>query len=261
MSYQPPSGPNPYEPSQPIQNPYEQPSGYGTTPNPMPEPQYGFVPPQGPLPLGQAIQGLPNQYIKVLTKPGAQSFVEEQGKADWGIIWLQLLFVGVIGTIIGLLRAAMGTAATMVTNGGSSAAAYGAIAGFFAGSASVASIIFVIIGFFIVVGIQYLLAKAFGGTGDFKQQAYDYLLFFVPLTIISNILGLIPVLGILAGFAIGIYQLVLNVFSIMASHRLSGGKATAVVLIPIAVIILVVFLCAVVAFALLFNAASNSYNP
>ena len=107
-----------------------------------------------------------------------------------------------------------------------------------AGSASVGSIISVIVGFFIVVGIQYLLAKAFKGTGDFKQQAYGYLLFYAPLTIISYILGLIPILGGIIGFALFIYEIVLNVFQIMAAHRLSGGKATAVVLIPYAVLFL-----------------------
>lgn len=264
MSYQPPGGPNPYDPQQPppIQNPYEQPSGYGTSPNPMPEPQYTFMPPnaQTPLPLGQAIQNLPNQYIKIVTRPGAQSFAEEQGKADWGIIWLQLIFVGLVGTLIGLLRSAMGTAA-LTGNAGSSAMAYSAIAGVIAGSASVASIIFVIIGFFIIVGIQYLLAKAFGGNGDFKQQAYNYLLFYVPLTVVSNIIGLIPLLGGIVGFAIAIYQIVLNVFSIMAAHRLSGGKATAVVLIPYAVLILLAFLCAIAIAALIFSAASSINNP
>ncbi len=108
---QPPSGPNPYDPqptppplenpyAQPAQNPYEQPAQnpYAQTPNmeftgAPGYPQgaaYGYAPQQQtPLPLGQAIQGLPNQYIKVLTKPGAQSFAEEQSKADWGIIWMQ----------------------------------------------------------------------------------------------------------------------------------------------------------------------------
>ena len=38
----------------------------------------------------------------------------------------------------------------------------------------------------------------------------------------------------LFGLALGIYQIVLQIFTIMATHRLSGGKATAVVLLPYA---------------------------
>jgi hypothetical protein len=253
---QPPSGPNPYDPAQltpPAQNPYAQPvsaPGYsqGTA--------YGYAP-QAPLPLSQAIQGLPNQYIKILTRPSAQSFAEEQGKADWSIIWIQLLIVGLVGTIIGLIHAAIGTAFMLGTQGSAGATAYGLLSSVFVGGASVFSIVSIIIGFFIVVGIQYLLAKAFGGTGTFVQQGYNYLLFYVPLAIISNVLGLIPILGGVIGFGLWIYQIILNVFAIMAAHRLSGGKATLVVLIPIIAIILLVFLCALVLVALLFHAAST----
>jgi len=214
------------------------------------------------LPLGQALQGLPNQYLKVTTKPGVQSFAEEQGKADWGIIWLQLILLGVFGTIIGLLRSAMGTALVLGSGSSSASTSLALFEGAFAGAASVTAIISVIVGFFIVVGIQYLLAKAFKGNGSFKQQGYNYLLFFVPLTAISYVLGLIPILGGLIGIALWIYGIVLNVYSIMAAHRLSGGKATAVVLIPYAVIALLFFLCAVLLVAVIFASLHGaSTNP
>lgn len=271
---QPPSGQNPYEPSQPASapggpNPYEPPPSTPPLQNPYVQPAstpaygegnaYGYAP-RTPLPLSQAIQGLPNQYIKILTRPGAQSFAEEQGKAEWGIIWVQLIIVGLIGTLIGLIHAAIGTAVMFGTQGNSASVAYGLLGSVFIGSASVLSIVSIIIGFFVIVGIQYLLAKAFGGTGTFVQQGYNYLLFYAPLAIISNVLGLIPILGGIIGFGLGIYQIVLNVFAIMAAHRLSGGKATLVVLIPIIAIILVVFLCALVLVALLFHAASTLPN-
>jgi hypothetical protein len=49
------------------------------------------------------------------------------------------------------------------------------------------------------------------------------------------------VLGLVA-FGVSIYAIVLHIFSIMAVHRLSGGKATAVVLLPIAIGILLILL-------------------
>ena len=277
--YQPTSDPNPNEPPQPIPNPYEQPmpNPYAPTSEPIqnlyqnPNEQASGRGPFGapgyqntsygsqtPLTLGQAIQGLPNQYIKILTKPGAQSFAEEQGKADWGIIWIQLLFMGILATIIGFIKAALGTALTFSTSGGNAGATYAMMSSFAAGGASTFSIISVIIGFFVVVGVQYLLARGFGGTGDFKQQAYSYLLFSTPLNVIGYLLGLIPFFGFVASLALGIYGLVLNVFSIMAVHRLSGGKATAVVLIPIAAIILLLALCTFAFIALIYHAATTS---
>jgi hypothetical protein len=272
-----PSGPNPYGQSAEYipqsQSPYGQPSEYiPSSPNPygqpvgyMPPPQnpyeqpagYGFAPPQAmPRPLGQAIRELPRQYLKVLTKPSAQTFAEEQGKADWGIIWVQLLFIGLIGTIIGIISAVLHlVATTMLTNGN---AALSTVYSLTTSSPSVASLVSVIAGFFIVVGIQYLLAKAFKGNGDFKQQGYSYLLFYVPLMLVSDVLGLVPILGLVVGFALGIYQIVLNVFSIMAAQRLSGGKATGVVLIPLAVLFLLIVLCAVAAVAIFAAAFSHS---
>jgi hypothetical protein len=172
---------------------------------------------------------------------------------------MQLLFLGVVGTLVGVVGLFVRTAAvTALTSSNASAYSYTLISGIFAGSGNVYAIVSVIIGFFIVVGIQYLLAKAFGGVGTFVQHGYDYLLYYVPIGAVSALLGLIPVVGAIAGFGLGIYGIVLNVFAVQAAHRLSGGKAVAVVLIPVAAIILLVGLCVVIAVTLLFAAANGS---
>jgi len=237
-------GPEPYSGyGTPQQGPYgAPPPQYGTPPNQQGGYGYGYTPPQqAPRPIGQAIQELPNQYIKVLTKPSAQSFAEEMGKADWGMVWIQLLIWALVGTILGLIRAAIGLAgSSFVSNNTFNPAAITALTV----SGSTFSFIAVPVSFFIVMGIQYLLAKAFQGQGNFLTQSYTYLLFEVPISIVSYLLGFIPFLGGIAGFALAIYGIVLNVFAIMAVHRLSGGKAVGVVLIPIAVLLLLVFLCA-----------------
>ncbi|MGH2480943.1 MAG: hypothetical protein ACRDHW_14915, partial [Ktedonobacteraceae bacterium] len=87
---QPPDSSGPQYPSQ-KSYPSEQPE----TPGYQRDSPYGYTP-QRPRPPGQAIQELPTQYVKVLTKPGAQPFLEEQSKADWGVIWVQLLFLGLL---------------------------------------------------------------------------------------------------------------------------------------------------------------------
>lgn len=293
---QPPSGPNPYNPPPSVPNPYEQasgqpgygappsgqpygapPSGYGTPPysgqpgyGAPPSGQPGFAPqgfeqqgaaygyaPQAPQTWGQALQALPGQYIKILTKPGAQSFAEEQGKATWGMIWTQLIFVGLLGTIIGFISVAIDSAVVSSAFGGTAGSAFGVVSSFFVGSASVSTVIFVIVDFFIVVGIQYLLAKAFKGNGTFVQQGYNYMLFTAPIAVLNYVVGLIPVLGGIVAFALAIYGLVLNVFSIMAAHRLSGGKATWVVLIPIIALIVLGLLCVILLVTVLASAAGG----
>ena len=175
-----------------------------------------------------------------------------------------MLFIGLVGTIIGIIYAVLHLAVMsmpMMSGNGSNPAAFSTIYSLTTSGPSILSLVSAIVGFFIVVGIQYLLAKAFGGNGNFKQQGYSYLLLYVPLVLISDVLSLIPIVGLIVGFAVGIYQIVLNVFSIMAVHRLSGGKATAVVLIPIAALIVLISLCVIAAIAILAAAFSHQMSP
>jgi hypothetical protein len=252
---QPPQ--NPYG-TPPPQNPYATPQQYGTPPYQQGGYGYGYVPPQqAPRSIGQAIQELPNQYIRVLTKPSPQTFAEEMGKADWAMVWIQLLIWALVGTIVGLIASALRIASSsLLGSGGANFNSFLALTV----SGNTFAFISVPISFFILVGIQYLLAKAFKGEGNFLTQGYTTLLFEVPIYIISYLLGLIPIFGGIAGFALLIYGWVLNVFAIMAVHRLSGGKASAVVFIPIAVLFLLVFLC-IFALAAIFFAAYRNGNP
>src|SRR5260370_17179451 len=69
-----------------------------------------------------------NQYIKILTKPSVQSFFEEMGKADWAIVWVQLIAIAIAGTIFGLIRGAIGLASNpFATTGGFNLGVYSAL--------------------------------------------------------------------------------------------------------------------------------------
>ncbi len=264
--YGPPQGPY----GQPQQGPYGQPQPPYVQPQPpygapYQQPGYGMPPVQAaPLPLGEAIRQLPNQYIRVLTKPSAATFAVEQGKAAWNIVWIQLLIyavilaaLGYIGSLIGLSFGAFSS--LMNTGSLSSSGINPGTLQAVAASSSFGEIILVPLDFFIVVGIYYLLAKAFGGQGTFLAQGYSFLLYHVPIGILSGVIGLIPILGGIVAFALYIYGIVLNVFLIMATHRMSGGKATAVVLIPIAVIAVLVCALGIIFFALIAAALRQTH--
>src|SRR6266700_130076 len=212
MSYDPNQPPNsgygnpPYgQPQppygQPQQGPYGQPQtpyGYGAPPQgpygaPYQEPGYGMPPVQAaPLPLGEAIRQLPNQYIRVLTKPSAATFAEEQGKAAWNIVWIQLIIYAIAAAVLGYL--ALLISPNQFSTTGSSALSPGMIQTISL-SAGFGLILLVPIFFFIGVGIYYLIAKAFGGQGTFLAQSYTTLLYGVPIGILSSVLRLIPILG------------------------------------------------------------------
>jgi hypothetical protein len=253
----------------PPQGPYGQPQapyGYGAPPQgpygtpAYQQPGYGYaVPPAqaAPLPLGEAIRQLPGQYIRVMTRPST-AFAEEMGKGSWGIVWIQL-----IGFVIIQAVSDFGTSSTrnsVGTNSPDPAYALGLSLG--------QSIIIVPLFFFIWMGILYGLARAFGGQGTFRAQGYTSLLFFIPLGIISAVLTviLIPARAfppeivlvialavVIIALALLVYEIVLQIFAIMAVHRLSGGKSTAVVLIPLGVLVLL--------FGCLFFAAVGAHSP
>ena len=208
----------------------------------------GPVPNAAPLSLWEALKQLPKQYWRILTKPGTTVFRQEMGKARWDVIWAQIVGYAVASAVlISLLWLVL--IAILSSSFSSIPSQPGevnpnAFLGFLFVPIPIIAI-FTLVGtiasFFLSQGITYLLAKAFGGQGDFMTQAYTFLLFQVPIGVGGLVLSLVPFVGSIASFA-GIYAYVLETFEVMAVHRLSAGKAVAVVLIPVAVAILLVVL-------------------
>jgi hypothetical protein len=200
-------------------------------------------PPSTPLPLGEAIRQLPSQYMRVLTKPGAATFAAEQGKAAWNIIWVQIATLTVLTVLFGFAFVNLTLATILSTRNfsNSSIGSYDIINSMRQtfGLLPLSYIILTPLSLFVSLGIYHLIAKMFGGTGRFVTYMYCYLLFGVPLTIISLLLVLIPFIGSLIASAVSIYIIVLQIFMTMAVHRLRGGRATlAVLLLPIIGIVL-----------------------
>jgi hypothetical protein len=176
-------------------------------------------------PLSQAIRALPGQYIKVLSRPTVTTFAEEKGKATWGIIWTQLIGLGIIGAILQSLGLFI------------SPPNYNSIAGATAGLSPmtllVSSIVFLAIveilltpvSFLAAGGILFLIARIFGGKGTYREQIYTTLLYGVPMVILSYLLYLIPGAGAWLLYVPHIYSLVLLIISMMAVHQFGRGKA------------------------------------
>jgi hypothetical protein len=278
--YGPPmAGMPPMMPMVPGYPPMQQPVGYILVRN-----AFEYPPVQAePLSLGQALRDLPMQYKKIIFKPSARKFFEEQGKADWGIVWMQLLILMLIQIIVSV-PTFFAYNQTLSTN--SSLINAGIDPGFF--SSQLALIlelpmlaVLVPAGFFFWMGILFLMARLFKGTGTFKQQMYNQLLVQVPISVATGVLslilstfngrnmansltfstttssssslngGLLIVLLLfdLVTYGIGIYSLILSIFGLMASHRLSGGRATGSVLIPMGVGVLLYIILIVVVVA------------
>ncbi len=179
-------------------NPY----GYGAAQDPYAA-AYA-APPATPLPLGQAVQQLPGQYWRMLTKPGALTFATEAGKAAWDIISVQLIGYAIIAALLSAANAIITQSTTAAllnqlsqlnTNAGAGNQSAALNAASSPGLTIVTTLVGTPIGFFIGQGILFGLAKAFGGQGAFTQQAYAFLLFQVPLGILGGLFELIPIAG------------------------------------------------------------------
>ena len=183
-------------------------------------------------------QEMINGSIAVLTKPAVSTFEEhEKNNLAWALIYS--VIAGVINAIIAAIGAAIGL--NRVDTSGldpeMAAAAQPGIA-----SAIIGGIVGTVVVLLISWGITYALGRAFGGTGQFGELAWDLALFGAPLTVIGSVLGLIPFIGGIAALALGIYNLYLTYLAIQSGMNLPSNKALYVILIEFA-IILVLALC------------------
>jgi hypothetical protein len=97
----------------------------------------------------------------------------------------------------------------------------------------------ILIGFYLNIGLSSLGASIFGGKGNFSTLAYLVSLFFVPITIITVLLGSIPYVGSLIGIGLGIYGIVLTICAIKVVYKLSTGRAVGAFFSPMILFLLI----------------------
>lgn len=213
-------------------------------------------------------------WLKVLTKPGEAVFQQErenpQATLTTALIWIVIsaVVVAALGFISSffllnalgggggfdemLQQADMPPEAQQLAPFFSTALATG-----LAGSLGVFSIILAPIAFLIGVAIWHVIASLLGGKGSFETYAYLLATFQAPLSIISALLGLIPLAACLSPL-ISIYQLVLIYFATKVAHDLSSGRALAVVLTPILVVFALVVCLLIGFFGVLFSSTNGA---
>lgn len=175
-------------------------------------------------------QEMINGSVAVFTKPSVSTFEEhEKNNLTWALIYS--VIAGVINAILSTLRLSLFPAAIPADMPPEFAAAaqpsiLGAIAGGIFGT---------IIGLLMIWGLTFLLGRAFGGTGQFGELAYDLSLFGAPLTVIGSLLAFIPILGGIAAFALSVYNLYLTYLAIQSGMNLPSQKALYVILIEFAI--------------------------
>lgn len=96
------------------------------------------------------------------------------------------------------------------------------------------------IGFYLNNGLNFVVAKIFGGKGGFGAQAYLVSLFYVPLALLSSLAALLvivpvagPILFLLIVCAVIVIHFVMFVRVFKTVHGLSTGAAIGALLAPI----------------------------
>jgi len=174
--------------------------------------------------LPTALSQLLQHYLKAIIKPSVATYSAGPA-ASWKLVWLQLLTWAILDAVLGSL---VNLISPLATSSG-----FQQIVSI---ASSIGLIVVVPILFFLLMGVVYLLARAFGGQGTFLDQCNASLHIQVPLGIGSKVLALIPVIGRILNSVLSLYGIVLQVIVIMAVHRLNAGKAIAVILLPIGAI-------------------------
>jgi hypothetical protein len=172
--------------------------------------------------LSRTLSQLPQRYFNALVKPSVATYTADKEDASWSLVWIQLLAWAILDAMLGLLVNFIYPPVTGTS-----------FSRFFTLATSIGLVGVVPLLFFLLMGIVFLLAKAFGGEGTFLEQCNSSLYIQAPLGIFSKLLALIPVVGRILNSVLSLYGIVLQVFVIMAVHRLSRGKAIATILIPL----------------------------
>jgi hypothetical protein len=165
-----------------------------------------------------------NSSRAVITSPSVSTF-EEHEKND---LQAATIYIVIAAAINGILTA-LGLAISNAPGGSFFGALIGAIIG-------------TLIVFYIYMAIVYFLGKAFGGTGNFGELAYDIALFSAPLSVVGSLLNIIPFIGWIAVIALGLYQIYLTYLGIQSGLNLPKDKAL-IVMVIIFVIIVAIGVC------------------
>ncbi|MFC6592588.1 YIP1 family protein, partial [Deinococcus lacus] len=95
--------------------------------------------------------------------------------------------------------------------------------------------------FLAFTGTVYAVGRyLFGGTGEYREVAYTFALFFVPLSILSSVLGSvvygIPLLGDMAGWLMTLIQLAYAYVAVQSSMNVRAGVAPVAALLLAALV-------------------------
>src|SRR5579884_1586812 len=181
--------------------------------------------------LGETLRQLFEQYRKVLSQPGASTFVAELPKASWDSVLTQLLLLSIANAAILFIGQLLNISTFLSQLLFIQRFALPVILGIN------------LISFFLWTGLTYFVARGFKGVGSYMHHCYSYALILVPVSIASGLLSFVPRIGGELAALPAIYGFVLQVFMMMGVQRLNWSRSALTLLLSsFTLIVLVVLL-------------------
>lgn len=186
---------------------------------------------------------------KAITEPSPETFLElnadPNANTNRAMTWI--FVVGLLSGLISVVGQAIFGVSAFAAFGGSSGDAAGLGGSLICGIILIPIIgVLAVIGSYIGVGIIHLLANIMGGNGTFNDMYYSYAAYSSPLSIISSLVGIIPILGFLISIPLSIYGLVLNIIAIKAVYKFGWFQAVMTLFLPL-IVIVGLFICCIIA--------------
>lgn len=86
--------------------------------------------------------------------------------------------------------------------------------------------------FALFTGLVYLIGRhLFRGTGTYPEVAYSFALFYVPLSILSSVIGIVPILGWLVGLVVSVAMIYFGFLAVQSSMNLRDRVSAGVTLV------------------------------
>lgn len=142
-----------------------------------------------------------------------------------------LVFALICSVVYGVLAGIIGFLINLVSGNGFGSSFVGLL------TTVIGTPIATAIGLFIGAGIFYLLVLVLVRPSNAGFEATFRVVAYASVALLVSWLTVIPILGVLVSIVVGIYSIFLNVIGIREAHATTTGRAAAVVLIPVAVVL------------------------
>ena len=156
------------------------------------------------------------QSTAVLTQPSVATFERYEWKGGVQSAFMYVLVAAVVSAVIAAIFAPFHREVTF----------FGQL---------LSRLIIIPVGFAVFTGAVYYIGKLlFKGTGTYPEVAYTFALFYVPLSIIGTILGIIPILGWLIGLVIALALAYYGFLAVQSSMNIrTNGEGVALLALSI----------------------------